>query len=163
MDDSKQPMNMRVLQASTHRRSVDEIFVFTFREDEFYWGRVVSTGLIFDGVENVILCYAYHHSTTGLDPIPQFEKNHLLIPPFVTNDELWNKGYFETIAMHSHQPGDNHPTHCFKSPDDDIYQDEYGEILPGRMEPCGANLFHSCSMIDEALSGVLGFPISPLT
>ncbi len=154
---------MRVLKKSRKPVQAGDIFVYQMPDDLFRFGRVVRTDASIGGFKDSILVYFYRKASKSRVPIPGLNKNDLLIAPVGMDQGAWTRGYFETVEHRPLQTEDVLRTHCFW--DDsrvfELYRDEYGKRIPGRLEPCGLFALASEVTIDAKLGSALGFLLSP--
>ena len=79
----------------------------------------------------------------------------MLIPPLLTNNVGWTRGYFQTIGNRQLAAGEALDQHCFDAYGDG-YFDEYGQQLPAPVQPVGVRAVHSFLTIEHELSVALG-------
>jgi hypothetical protein len=162
----KEPVvtNLQVLKPSRKAPKAGDIFVCHPVGRGYFFGRVVATDARIRTMENCILLYVFAIESESKTPPERLSAMQLLIPPLMTNRLPWSRGYFETVANRSFEPGERLPVHCFH----DLffkryarYWDEYNHELPQKREPCDTYGLHSYRTIDNAISDALGIPRVP--
>lgn len=154
-------MNMVVLKKSRKKQKSGDVFVLQMKgDDKYYFGRIVSLKAKIGGFDNVILIYIYNAFSKSKDEMPRMDKDNLLVPPIGTNRLPWTRGYFETIRSAPIEDNDVLDTHCFFDYLTKKYYNDQGKQLPRRIELCGEYGLHSFRTIDDAVSEVLGIPLS---
>ncbi|HKX28912.1 MAG TPA: Imm26 family immunity protein [Blastocatellia bacterium] len=148
-------MSLKSLKPSRKAPQVGDLFVFQVTPGEYRYGRVVRTDAQVGPFQNALLVYLYKSPSSDKTQIPDLKLSDLLVPPVMTNQTPWTKGYFETVANRELQPGDVLERHSFKNGLNQKYFDEYNQILPEPVEPVGdhsLNLHGSINaLITEAL------------
>lgn len=155
--------NLRVLKPSRKKPQAGDLFAMQLPDERFLFGRVVTTEARVGPMEGVILIYVYRPRFDSKD-VPErsaLSVERLLVSPMMTNRLPWSKGYFETVAHWPIDPGDVLEQHCFFSPGMARYFDEWGNDLPGPVEPVGDRGLHSFRTIDDEISDALGFERVP--
>jgi Immunity protein 26 len=154
-------MNLAVLNKSRRAPQEGDIFVVKPPDGLFLFGRVIDTNarpftVDFRGV----LIYVYQVRSSVKTPAPALLREHLLIPPKMTNRLPWSRGYFEHTENRPLSAMDVLPQHCFK---DTLggYRDQAGNAVPGPVEPVGLFALSSYRTIDDAISEALGIPLAP--
>lgn len=128
-------------------------------DGEYLFGRVIDTNANPLGVGGAVLIYVYRARAATKDP-PVLLRGQLLVPPMMTNNQPWSKGYFEHVENRPLTPMDRLPQHSFKD-SRGRYFDETGARLPGPIEPVGQWGLHSYRTIDDEISKALGIPLAP--
>ncbi len=121
-------MNMCVLKKTNKIPRPGDVFVLQVAADKFVWGRVIKDDTRIGNFEGVWLLYLYSETSTSLGCMPELKKENLLIPPFGSNRQPWQKGYFQTVKHVSLNAGDILASHCFID-GRGWYFDEYGNRL----------------------------------
>lgn len=155
--------NLRVLKPSRKKPQAGDLFAMQLPDERFLFGRVVTTEARVGPMEGVILIYVYRPRFDSKD-VPErsaLSVERLLVSPMMTNRLPWSKGYFETVAHWPIDPGDVLEQHCFFSPGMARYFDEWGNDLPGPVEPAGDRGLHSFRTIDDKISDALRFKRVP--
>lgn len=147
-------MNLAELGRSRRRPMVGDIFVMRPPDGRFLFGRVVSTNANPLGVGGAVLVYVYRVRSKTAAPPPTLPLE-LLLPPFMTNQLPWTRGYFKFVDNRQLTSADVFPTHCFMD-SRGYYYDESGTQLPGPTEPVGQWSLRSFRTIDEDISEALG-------
>lgn len=151
-------MNLQVLKKSRKQPLAGD--VFTYRIDEHYrFGLVVLAGEKLFGVEDMLLVYLYSYKSEQPSLDRQLNCEDLLVPPLVTYDGPWTRGFFETIGHLPISSQDLLKKHCFADYDGIRFYDEFWNKLPGRSEPCGEKGIFTERGIDQMLSEALGLRI----
>lgn len=158
--------NLQVLKSSRKKAQRGDVFTMQLPDDSFLFGRVVSTEAkwtLAAGADPAILIYIYRERSrvAELPAVTALKADQLLVSPMMTNQLPWSKGYFQTLANMSLEPGDVLPQHCFLSASRGHYFDEHGNELPGPVEPVGDYALHSFRTIDDQVSDALGIPRVP--
>jgi hypothetical protein len=84
----------------------------------------------------------------------------LLVPPMMTNNLPWSRGYFQTLVNLPIEAGEALSRHCFRS-SAGRYYDELTNELPGAIEPVGEWGLASFRSIDDIVSSALGLTLAP--
>lgn len=154
-------MNLQVLKKSRRVPEQGDIFVMRPPDGVFLYGRVISTTAKAGwGFDNSNLIYVYRRRAVEREPVPPLLRNELLVPPMMTNQLPWSRGYFEFLMNRPLGTMDRLPQHCFKRSTGGYYDDE-GNELAGLVEPCGQYGLHSFRTIDDEISRALGIPLTP--
>ena len=85
-------------------------------------------------------------------------REQLLVPPMMTNDLGWTKGYFEFVEHRELSPLNLLPQHCFKD-SDGRYFDEKSNRLRAPVEPVGQWGLQSFRTIDDDISKAIGIAL----
>jgi hypothetical protein len=153
-------MNLAVLKKTRRRPVAGDIFAMLPPDNRYLFGRVVRTDANVGGFPNSNLIYIYRARSTRKDDVPFLCKNELLLPPGMTNNLPWSKGYFEFVKHEELGPDHILARHCFR----DIrgwYFDEEGHRLAAPVEtPVGTWGLHSYRTIDDEVSRALGIPLA---
>lgn len=125
------------------------------------FGRVVSDkARPFSGrAATFFLVYIYKNLSGSASEPPRLTPDELLIPPMITNQQGWFRGYFRPVVHADLRVGDVLPVHCFQrvgSEAEEYYNEDF-QRLPGRTEPCGprglAPVFYIEGCVSLALTG----------
>lgn len=152
--------NLRVTGTRRRRRKPGEVFVFSVRPDEYYWGRVISLEykLGYDW-GFAILVYLYRVATRDTIEIPQLRREELLIAPRAVDTSPWRVGVFDTIAFLPLLPEDIWERHCFAFPNaPGKYFDGFGNQVDGPFYPLGENSVSTYLGVDKLVSQALAIP-----
>ena len=152
-------LNLEVLQPTTRKPELGDIFVLKPRGRDFYFGRV----MLFDTAlaRGYPVVYVYNATARNPQSIPALRPDALLIAPQAVNYLPWHRGYFQTIANKPIDPSDLLQTHCFYDPVSQSCKDEFGKILADSVEPCGTFGIGSYRTIDDSISTALNLPLTP--
>ena len=153
-------MNLAVLKTSRRRPKVGDIFAMLPPGGLYLYGRVIVTDANPLGVRGANLIYIYRPRSKEINIVPQLLRGQLLLPPMITNNLPWSRGYFQFIENRALVPMDCLQQHCFKDSRGWFF-DEYRNRLPGPIEPVGDWGLHSYRTIDNAISKALGIPLAP--
>ena len=155
------PTNLRVLKKNQRKPETGDVFVFQLEQipDRYFYGRVVATDTKLGGLQEggVVLIYLYKVTSPEKTNIPPLNLSELLVPPIGTNTLPWTRGFFEVVKSGKITSKDVLPQHCFR----DFrgwYFDEYGNRLPGPIEPVGEYGIAGIGAIDIDISKALGLP-----
>ena len=152
--------NMRHFLPSRKRRKPGDLFAFQMPDERWGYIRFAKDGCSVGFFPDVNLLYVYAYRSQQLE-VP--DRRHLtpdllLLPPQLTNNLGWVRGYFVFVDHLPIQPGDLHPRHCFWSAASRAYYDEYSRPLDIPFDPIGTFGVTSYSMIDLQVSHALGIP-----
>jgi hypothetical protein len=153
-------MNLSVLKKTRRRPQVGDVFAMLPPDNRFLYGRVIATDVNAGGFENSNLIYIYRARSIEKESIPELRKSDLLVPPLMTNNLPWIRGYFEVLVTKPVLREDKLESHCFR----DVrgwYFDEYGERHAGPSAPVGQWGLHSFQTIDDLISEALGIALAP--
>lgn len=153
-------MNLAVLKKSRHVPKPGDIFVMLPPDGRFLFGRVIDTDANPLGVGGATLIYVYRARGVRKTPVPELLRGQLLVPPMMTNRQLWTRGYFEQLENRPLSDFDRLSRHCFKD-SRGWYFDERGKRLDAPLEPVGQWGLHSYRTIDDEISRALGVPLAP--
>ncbi|MEI6533006.1 MAG: immunity 26/phosphotriesterase HocA family protein [Candidatus Roizmanbacteria bacterium] len=132
-----------------------DIFVFSFDNKEYYFGRVIKLDVIAGGFPGAVLIYAYDQKTNKKKLIPLLNKENLLIPPVMINRMPWTRGYFEVVEHKVLLPEDVFEKHIFKTDNPNISLDEYGNRMQNVVANYGYSALSSYLSFSEKVSLVL--------
>lgn len=157
--------NLRVIKPSRKKPQSGDIFAMQLPDETYLFGRVIRTDAVSGfGPPTAVLIYIYR-VRSDVKAIPAREElrpERLLVSPIMTNRLPWSRGYFETIAALPLDSQDVLPRHCFSDAAvTGKYFDEYGNELPGVLEPCGDYGLSGYRSIDDRVSDALGIPRAP--
>lgn len=153
-------MNLAVLKRSRRAPAEGDIFVMLPPDGLFLYGRVISTTAKVGPMQNCVLIYVYRRRSKEKEVVPNLLRNELLVPPMMTNELPWKRGYFETLNNLMLGPFDRLPQQSFAD-SNGRYFDENSNPLPGPVEPVGQWGLHSFRTIDDEISKALGIPLAP--
>ena len=76
-----------------------DVFTLQPQKNIFYYGKVIRTNLksADSFINGMTLIYIYDCFSNGKVVPEHFDEEELLIAPIIVNNQLWIKGYFETI------------------------------------------------------------------
>lgn len=153
-------MNLAVLKKGRRRPAAGDVFVMAPSDGLFLYGRVIATDVSAGGFPDANLIYVYRARSREKNVIPVLLRGQLLVPPMMTNNLPWTRGYLEFLANHPLGTMDRLPQHCFRDTRG-WYFDEYGNRLPGPIEPVGQWGLQSFRTTDDEISKALGIPVAP--
>jgi hypothetical protein len=153
-------MNLTVLKKRGAPPHVGDVFALLPPDGAYLFGRVISVDANAGGFRRSNLIYIYRARSRDKTP-PLLERGDLLVPPIMTNNLPWSRGYFERVERGPLLASDVLPAHCFKDPLRDLYYDEGGRPLSAPVPPVGDLAMHSFRTIDDAVSEALGLPLAP--
>lgn len=89
-----------LMKKSRKKPCVGDVFVLQPNEGRYYFGKVIQTNLESNDsfIRGMNLIYIYDFSSNEKKMVDDFDSKGLLISPMVVNNQLWLKGYFETIG-----------------------------------------------------------------
>lgn len=154
-------MNLAVLKKNRRRPQVGDIFVTLPADGLFLYGRVIATDVNAGGFPGANLIYVYRPRSKEINAIPHLLRGQILLPPIMTNNLPWTRGYFQFLENRALVRMDRLPQHCFEDVIRGWYWDEYGNRLLGPIEPVGQWGLHSYRTIDDEISKALGVPLAP--
>jgi Immunity protein 26 len=150
---------MRTLKPTRKQPRAGDVFTLAVR-DNFLFGRVITTdakaGWSMPGAR-LIYIFRTHSRIATLPDRGVLQATNLLVPPIMTNNVPWSRGYFEALDNLPFQPGEVLPLHCFRA-SHGTYFDDQANQLPGGVEPCGDWGLHSFASIDDVVSDALLIP-----
>jgi hypothetical protein len=153
--------NFRVQKPSRRAPQAGDIFCFQLESltDRYFYGRVVATDTRIGGIDefDAVLVYLYRTSSPVKDNIPKLRVEDLLLPPLGTNTKPWARGFFELVRPGINSNTDLLSQHCFRDWRG-RYLDEYGNQLPGPVEPVGEYGLAGIGAIDSDVCQALGLP-----
>ena len=125
-----------------------DIFVCSVEKDKYIWGRVIRdkdvAAFSSSMTEGIYLVYLYNTITEDTLKVPELRKENLLIAPIAVTKHEWTSGYFQLVGYKELETGDVLNQHCFHvfaklggKIIADRYEDEYGNKLDTRYDPCG--------------------------
>ena len=161
MTESEYPLNMRNWGHTRKRHKPGDLFTYLMPDGKYRFLRLVSDRSQSGMGVPVNLLYFYDFAVDSRQPPPRdaFAPPHLLIPPQLTNNLGWVRGWFKFVAHWPLQTGEVFPRHCFQSEVfPDRYFDEHGNRIERPFEPLGSWAVTSYAMIDLHLSRALGIP-----
>ncbi|SCX89665.1 Imm26 family immunity protein [Microvirga guangxiensis] len=152
-------MNLAVLKKSRRRPETGDIFAMLPPDGAFLFGRVIATNVNAGGFEGSNLIYVYRNRSVERSSPPKLSREELLLPPMMTNNLPWSKGYFEFLENRALEAADRFPVHCFRDTRG-WYFEETGRRLTGIIDPVGTWGLHSFRTIDDEISKALGIPLA---
>jgi hypothetical protein len=127
---------------------------------DILYGRVISTEATIGPMKKCVLIYLYRPRSKEKGAVPELLRGQLLVPPMMTNNLGWTKGYFEFVEHRELSPLDLLPQHCFKD-SDGRYFDEKSNRLRAPVEPVGQWGLHSFRAIDDEILKAMGIALVP--
>jgi immunity protein 26 of polymorphic toxin system len=162
MPEEPAPIQLTVLKKSRRAPQPGDIFVMLPPDGLYLYGRVVKTDADM-GFGPCNLIYVYRARSKEKTPVPELLVEELLIPPVITENSAWTRGYFEFLENRPLTVAEQLPQHCFR--DDYVHRgrhyDEYGNPLPDPIEPVGTSTLTTVRGIAKRVSRALGIPIPP--
>jgi len=140
--------------------TVGDIFVMQFNNGSYLFGRTISTVAKLGSIDRLNLIYIYNALSNYKTQIPNLDKIFLLVPPIITNNLPWTRGYFEVIKNLPLSKDDVLEQHCFRSYTSGYYYDEQTNRLDKEYKPCGVFGLDSFMTIDYHVSKALGLDLS---
>jgi hypothetical protein len=153
-------MKLAVLKKTRVRPAPGDIFAMLPPDGLYLYGRVIATDANAGGFEGANLIYVYRARSKEKTAVPELFRAQLLLPPLMTNNLPWTKGYLEVVEHRSLSQLDRLPQHCFC----DVrgwYFDEKGSRLAGLTQPVGGFGLHGFRSIDDEISRALGIDEAP--
>jgi hypothetical protein len=151
--------NLRILKPSRRKPRPGDVFAMQAPDDQYLFGRVISTEAEIGPMTDCILIYVFRARSAAkkLPERTELAPDKLLVPPIMTNRLPWSRGYFESLAAVPLEADDVLEQHCFRRSNGQYY-DETNHELPGPVEPVGDWALRSYRTIDDQLSDALGLP-----
>lgn len=157
-------MSMILTPTRTSRRrpEIGDIFVMALSKGGYLYGRVVGNDANPLGVGGGFLIYIYRARSMEKFAVPALSREQLLVPPIMTNELPWRKGFFEFVENRPLDPADRLGSHSFERAwtDPKQYFDEHGNRLTGPVTPVGQWGLHSYQTIDQEIAKALGLSAS---
>jgi len=155
-------VNLALLKKSRRLPQAGDIFVMLPPDGLYLYGRVISTDADagFSMPDNNLI-YVYQARSKEKRSPPELLPQELLVPPIMTNNLPWTRGYFEFLENRPLMASDRLPQHSFRDSIRGRYYDEHCNALPGPVEPVGEWGLHSYRTIDDSISKALGIPLAP--
>jgi Immunity protein 26 len=147
------------LNPSNKAPTTGDIFAILPTVGGFLFGRVIATNAMIGPMQNCILIYVYKSRSSTKDCIPNLVIDDLLLPPILTNQQSWKKGYFENVGRSALDNKLILPAHCFRA-SNGIFYDEFNTRLSNPTEHTGQWGLHSFRTIDDEISKALGIRLS---
>ena len=152
--------NMRHFLPSRKRRRPGDLFAYQMPDG--WWGyiRFVKTDCAVVFFTGLNLLYIYRYRTPILE-VPnriKISRDDLLIPPQLTNNLGWVRGYFLFLTHLPIQDGEVFDRHCFWSELNHAHYDEFSNRVAAPFDPLGSQGVASYSLIDLRVSRALGIP-----
>jgi len=146
------PQYYQKIRVSRGLRPVGEVFAMKFKGVGYIFGRVIRNDCAVAPCQEprpwkrrpgLYLVYIYKGVSKRISQIPDLHRDNILIPPAIIVGTGWSRGLFVPVRQESLTPTDVRPVHCFwqngflvRGENTIEYVDEYGNLLPGRTEPC---------------------------
>jgi hypothetical protein len=160
------PTNLKVLKKTRRKPEAGDIFVFQLEPipERYFFGRVIATDTTIGNITEigVVLIYLYRVTSSNKEDIPPLDPSDLLVPPIGTNRQAWLRGFFELVKSGVNKKEDLLPKHCFRD-HRGWFLDEYGNRLPGPIEPVSINGLSGIGSIDNKISMALGLALKTET
>lgn len=88
------------MKKSSKKPQEGDVFALQPIKGKFYFGKVIQTNLKSRDsfINGMTLIYIYDYSSLAKETPLDLEREELLISPMIVNNQLWLKGYFETIG-----------------------------------------------------------------
>jgi hypothetical protein len=125
----------------------------------YLFGRVIRTDANAGGFPNSNLIYIYSPESKTPEPIPELLPRHLLLPPMMTNNLPWVRGYFKFVCHRPLAKGDLLPRHSFQDERGWLFN-ESGARQRRASSPIGEWALHSFRTIDDEISQALGLQLA---
>jgi hypothetical protein len=155
-------LNLKVQKKSRRALKVGDIFSLEPPDGRFLFGRVVSTDGVIGPMKGCILIYIYDVRADTKQAPAELHRDHLLIPPQMTNRLPWSRGYFEFLENRELLDVDTFAPHCFEdNRNPPRYFDADGTQLAAPVEPVAEWGLQSFRTIDDQVSRALGIPLAP--
>jgi hypothetical protein len=152
-------VNLVVLRKSRRRPQVGDVFALQPARNAYLFGRVICIDANAGGFPNANLVYIYRVRGTSKTDVPALRAQELLVPPVMTNNLPWVRGYFEFVRHEDLTQQQRLPRHCFRDDRGWLY-DEHGRRVRHALGPVGDWALHSYRTIDDLVSAALGIPLS---
>ncbi|MGG7523012.1 Imm26 family immunity protein [bacterium BS0013] len=111
-----------------------DVFYFQLNDGRLGYG-MVSLGKIDVGpFNNAIVIYLYNNFTSSLQEDVKLAKDNLLLPPIITDNSCWKKGYFVTFKTIETSEVDVLSQHYFKNPVRNKIYDQHGVEIDSPIE-----------------------------
>src|SRR5688572_2381109 len=141
MTEGEHPLNMHNWGHTRKRRKPGDLFVYLMPDGKYRFMRFVSdsshSGM--GAPANLLYFYDRAQGFQGRPPRDAFTPPRLLIPPQLTNNLGWVRGWFNFVDHWQLQEGEVFPRHCFRSElFADRYFDEHGNRVEEPFEPLGS-------------------------
>ena len=152
---------------SRHRAQPGDLFRYLMPDGQYRFARLIRKDAYWSLAEknagnpgDTNLVYLYDVAMKDADPPPRgvFAPPRLLLPPQLTNDLAWIRGYFQFVAHWPLQPGEILPRHSFYHQSWDRYLDDDANFLDGPIPPVGRFVLTGYAMMDLRISDALGLP-----
>ena len=129
---------MMVLEASRKKIKAGDLFVFQMSQEVnlYRFGLVIKNDFNLGPFPNCNLVYLYEASSKFIDEVPELNREKLLIPPFVTNNLAWSKGFFLTIGNIVPGEAEIFSEHFFRDTSGNLYNDS-GVRVKKSSRTCG--------------------------
>ncbi|MBS3120747.1 hypothetical protein J4420_03450 [Candidatus Woesearchaeota archaeon] len=156
---------MSLFSKSRKKPRIGDVFVLSFPGGMYCFGRVIQNNAIMCKAPIFNLVYIYKYIKKDKNDVPQdLGVQNLLLPPIVTNNQGWLRGYFETIKTVDIHEGEVLPIHCFENDDFSPakYFDEDEKELNTKYTICGSYGLASFWYVYKQVSKKLNLPLPAL-
>jgi hypothetical protein len=167
MREEDAPLNMRNWGRSRRQAQPGDLFRYLMPDGLFRFARLIRRDAHWllseknagnPGDANLVYLYGLATASDSLPPRAAFIPPRLLLPPQLTNDLAWLRGYFQYVAHWPLQPGEILARHCFYHQGWDRYLDDDANFLEEPIPPVGRFVLTGYAMMDLRISDVLGLP-----
>jgi len=141
---SIRPRFLDRLPRSRHNPAKGDIFASHAPTLGWIFGRVIAVNAAYQRWKSVpqdgILLYIFRQYHAEPNPPDRLFVDELLLPPIISVPTLWNRGVVRHLSNRPFELGELLPIHCFEdrsAAGDPKYYDEFANVLPRRVEPCG--------------------------
>lgn len=141
------------LAPSLKQAAVGDVFVFRPVGRGYFFGRVIRTDVRAVGGALSLLVYLFAIESHTRVPPAHLSAKGLLTAPMLTDQQIWSRGYFETVQHRPIARGERLPVHCFKIPGSvpARYVDADGVQLPAGRRPCGIYVSRTYLEVKEVI------------
>lgn len=155
-------VNMHQFEPSRKMRKPGDVFTYLMPDGIYRFIRLVSTTAASPfrvGKLNLLYCYVLESNSRDLPHEDELVPPRLLLPPQLTNNLGWVRGYFHFVGHLPLRPEETFQRHCFETvrPGGQYFDQDGVEVFEP-CEPLGRWVLTSYSMIDLRLSDILGIP-----
>lgn len=161
MREDEIPLAMKQWEPTRKKRHPGDLFTFLMPDEKYRFIRYITDDALsgMGGPVNLLYVYDYASDRDVLPPRNSFVPPKLLIPPQLTNNLGWVRGYFRYVASWPLEQDEVLNEHCFQDQLwKDRYYDEYGTRLRNPVGIVGSWGLASFATIDLDVSRVLGIP-----
>lgn len=151
-------LNMFCWGPSRRRAKIGDLFVYLMPDGKYRFLRFIKNDVPVFNRENLLYFYAQTFDSPDEPPRDSFIPPQLLIPPQISINLGWVRGYFKFVANWPILKGEVFPRHCFRySTRKGIdYVDEEENQVEVPFEPLGYWQVSNYGAIDLMLSDALG-------